>query len=227
MSWISKALTSSLGRKLAMSLTGLFLVSFLLVHMGGNVQLFYNDGGDAFNTYSKFMSTSPIIRVLEIVLLAGFVTHIWTSVILTRRNANARPVSYAYTQPSPGVTWFSKNMGLSGSIVLVFLIIHLLNFWFPYHYGSMPTKTDAHGEQIKDMYALVEKVFRQEWWYSILYVLACVLLGFHLNHGFFSAFRTLGVEHKKYTPLMKAVSQFISVVIPAGFAAMPLYFLLK
>jgi succinate dehydrogenase / fumarate reductase cytochrome b subunit len=223
MSWISTALTSSLGRKLAMSLTGLFLVSFLVVHLSGNFLLFKGDNGEAFNVYSHFMSTNGLIRVLEIGLLAGFLIHIITSLILTRRNRSARPVAYAYQATSKKVTWFSRNMGLSGSIVLVFLIIHLLNFYFPFHYGYDNTVL-IEGKEYKDMYSLVIGVFRNEWWYSILYLLALVLLGFHLQHGFASAFQTLGLDHVKYSPLIQGLGNLISVLIPLGFATMPIYF---
>jgi len=223
MSWITNTLTSSIGRKVSMSLTGLFLVSFLLVHLSGNFLLFKGDEGAAFNIYSNFMSTAPIIRVLEIGLLAGFLIHIVTSLVLTRKNSAARPIGYAVSNHNKKVSWFSKNMGISGSIVLVFLIIHLLNFYFPYHYEQMKY-VSIEGEEYKDMFFLVATVFKQEWWYSVLYLLALVLLGFHLQHGFASAFQTLGLEHKKYTPIISGLGNILSIIIPLGFSTMPLYF---
>ncbi len=223
MSWISNALTSSIGRKLIMSLTGLFLVSFLFVHLSGNFLLFKSDGGEAFNLYSKFMSTNPMVRVLEIVLVLGFALHSLNAFLITKRNKAARSTSYVVANDNAKVSWFSKNMGLSGSIVLVFMIIHLLNFYFPYHYTWDKTML-IEGEEVKDMYTLVAVVFKTEWWYSILYLVALVLLGFHLNHGFQSAFRTLGLDHVKYTPTIVFVGKLISVVLPLGFATMPIYF---
>ena len=223
MSWISDTLSSSIGRKVSMSLTGLFLVSFLLVHLSGNFLLFKGDEGSAFNLYSEFMSTNGLIRVLEIGLLAGFLIHIYSALILTQKNKAARPVGYAMEGKNPKVTWFSKNMGLSGSIVLVFLIIHLLNFYFPFHYG-FDTVMDIDGRPVKNMYHLVATVFKNEWWYSILYLVALLLLSFHLQHGFSSAFQTLGLEHKKYTPLIKGLGMAISILVPLGFATMPVYF---
>lgn len=209
-----------------MALTGLFLVSFLLVHLIGNFQLFAGDGGEAFNKYTKFMTTSPIIRVMEIFLVLGFVAHIWIAIVLTRQNKAARPVKYAYEAPNPGVSWFSKNMGLSGSIILVFLIIHLIDFYGAYHYGS-EIGTVTYGDmEYKNMFGIVKEEFQEEWWTSVVYVLAMVLLGFHLNHGFQSAFRTFGIEHKKYTPTIQGLSVLLSILIPAGFASMPLFFLL-
>ena len=226
MNWFNRAVTSTIGRKLIMSLTGLFLISFLFVHLSGNFLLFKSDGGDAFNLYSDFMSTALIIRVAEIVLVAGFSLHIYTSYVLTKSNKKARPQQYAYTKPSPGVSWFSRNMGLSGTIVLIFLVTHLQNFWYRYKFGS-PPMTTIDGEQYKDMYALVATVFQQEWWFAILYVGAMVLLAFHLNHGFQSAFRTMGLNHPKYLPVVEKAGLALAVLVPAGFASFPLYFLLK
>ncbi|SDL99967.1 succinate dehydrogenase / fumarate reductase cytochrome b subunit [Catalinimonas alkaloidigena] len=221
MTWFTRAVTSSIGQKVLMSLTGLFLVSFLFVHLSGNFLLFADDGGRAFNEYSKFMTSAAIIRVMEIVLLLGIVLHVYTATTLTRRNAQARPQKYAYTQPSPGVSWFSRNMGISGSIVLIFLVIHIQNFWYRYKFGE--PGVDAWGN--RDMYTLVATTFRVEWWYSILYILAMVLLAFHLNHGFQSAFRTLGLNHPKYLPVIKGTGTFLAILFPIAFAVFPIYFL--
>lgn len=223
MSWVTQTLTSTIGRKLVMALTGMFLISFLFVHLSGNLLLFRGDGGKAFNEYSHFMSSAGIIRVLEIVLLFGFIIHIYTSYILTRRNQKARPQAYAYSKPAANSSWFSRNMGLSGVIVLIFLITHIQNFWYRYKFGD--PGVDQWGN--KDMYGLVVRVFGQEWWLSILYIAAMVLLSFHLNHGFQSAFQTLGIRHKKYTPLIEKIGLVVAILVPAGFAAFPLYFLLQ
>ncbi len=226
MSWITQTLTSTIGRKLVMSLTGLFLVSFLFVHLSGNLLIFRGDGGQAFNQYSYFMSTAGIIRVLEIVLVLGVVIHVYTSIVLTRRNQSARPQRYAYSDPSANSSWFSRNMGLSGSIVFIFLVAHIQNFWYRYKFSDdVPVRT-YDGVEMKDMFWIVQTVFEQQWWISILYVIAMVLLAFHLNHGFQSAFQTLGIRHRKYTPIIEKLGLFISILIPAGFAAFPIYFLL-
>lgn len=223
MSWITNTLTSSIGRKLVMSLSGLFLISFLIVHLSGNFLLFKNDGGEAFNLYSKFMSTAGIIRVLEIGLVAGFLVHIYTAVVLTQRNKAARPIPYATANDNKKVSWFSKNMGISGSIILIFLILHLQNFYWRYHNWDIPM-TEINEEPVKDMYFLVATVFKNEWWVSPIYLLAMLLLGFHLQHGFSSAFKTLGLEHKKYTPIIQTLGNAVSILIPLGFATMPVYF---
>lgn len=229
MNWFTRAITSSIGRKLIMSLTGLFLVSFLLVHLIGNMQLFYKDQGDAFNKYTEFMSHNAVIRILELGLVLGFVLHIYNSVVLTQRNKAARPQAYAYRQPSPGTTWYSRNMGVTGSIILVFLIMHLYNFYWRYKFGEVPYVMIGEGAEAKpykDMYRVVAQGF-QQWFISVPYVLAMVLLAFHLMHGFQSAFRTLGLDHKKYTPAVQAVGTFLAVLVPVLFAAMPVYFLLN
>ena len=233
MSWLSTTLTSSIGRKLVMGLTGLFLVSFLFVHGIGNIALFKNDGGAAFNAYTVFMTTSPLIKIMEIFLVAGFGFHIYTAFTLTNKNKAARPQGYAHKKSSPGVTWFSQNMGTSGVVILVFLILHLINFYAEYHYGIMynsipmiDIEVGGHQHHVRDMFAIVKAVFIEQWWVSVLYVGSMVLLGMHLAHGFQSAFKTFGIEHKKYTPAIQSIGNVIAVVLPALFASMPLYFLL-
>ncbi len=223
MQWFIKTLTSSIGQKILMSITGFFLILFLIVHISGNLLLFKGDGGVAFNAYAHFMSTAMILRVAEIILVLGFGLHIYTAWLLTRHNTQSRPQNYVYTQPQANSSWFSRNMGLAGSIVLIFLLVHLHNFWFRYKFqAEIPL---VAGGDYKDMYWLVKTVFIQEWWYSILYIVAMVFLSFHLVHGFESAFQTLGINHKKYTPLIKTIGLLFAIVVPAGFAAMPIYFL--
>ena len=221
MNWFTRAITSTIGRKVIMSVTGLFLISFLLVHLLGNFLLYADDGGRAFNEYSKFMTSAVIIRVAELVLIAGFVLHIYTSVVLTLRNRKARGAQhYAYAKPSPGVSWFSRNMGITGSVVLIFLVIHIYHFWYRYKFGH--PGIDAWGN--RDMFTLVATSF-QQWWVVLIYVLAMVLLAFHLNHGFQSAFRTLGVNHPKYMPLITTSGTALAVFFPLMFASFPIYFM--
>ncbi len=222
MNWFIKAFSSSLGRKIIMSLTGLFLISFLVVHLSGNFLLLKSDEGAAFNLYSNFMSTNGLIRFLELGLVAGFLMHIYNAFTLTRKNSEARPQKYAFEKASTNSSWFSRNMGLSGSIILIFLLVHLWNFWYAYKFGS-PEKVMIDGMEYKNMYALVAAAFSQ-WWYVALYVGAMVLLGFHLNHGFQSAFQSLGLNHKKYTPLITFLGSAIAILIPFGFAIIPVLF---
>jgi succinate dehydrogenase / fumarate reductase cytochrome b subunit len=223
MNWFLKTLYSTLGQKILMSLTGFFLISFLMVHLTGNLMLFKADNGAMFNAYAHFMSTADIIRVAEIILVLGFLLHIYTAWRLTQHNQKTRPQDYAYNRPDANSSWSSRNMGIAGSVVLFFLVIHLYNFWFRYQFqAEIPI---VPGTDYKDMYWLIQTVFVQEWWFAILYIIAMVFLGFHLAHGFESAFQTLGLHHKKYTPLIKKLGVLFAIVVPAGFAAMPIYVL--
>ncbi|PSR52159.1 succinate dehydrogenase [Adhaeribacter arboris] len=222
MSWFTKTFSSTIGRKLIMSLTGLFLCSFLVVHLIGNLQLFKDDGGEAFNIYSKFMGHNPVIRTLELVLLAGFAFHIWDALALTRRNKSARSVGYAVNHLDQNSNWSSRNMGLLGTVILVFLLIHLYNFFWRARFGDLPVQT-IEGEEYEDLYSVVVESF-QIWWYVTIYVIAMAALCFHLIHGFASAFQTLGLNHKKYTPAIQAIGYGFSILVCLGFAAMPLYF---
>lgn len=216
MNGTSSVLTSSIGKKLLMGATGVFLCLFLVVHLSGNLLLLKNDGGVAFNQYSEFMSTSGLIRVLEIILLLGFVLHILDGLIVTLQNRRARPIRYIVNSPSANSTWMSRNMGITGSLVFVFLVVHLNTFFVQ----QRLLQTQA------SMYDAVVSAFRTGWkgWYWAFYVAAMVLLGLHLNHGFHSAFQSLGLNHKRYAPLIRTVGWWFSIVIPAGFAVIPVYF---
>ncbi len=211
--------SSSLGRKFLMAITGLFLCSFLVVHLAGNITLFTDSV--QFNEYTRFMSSNPIIRVMEIVLVLGFITHIIDAVLLTKANKAAQPVAYAMDRKKS--SWYARNMGLTGSIILAFLVLHLQSFWYTYKFGEVAMTLDSSGAAIKDMYTIVTASFSQLW-YAALYVVAMVLLGFHLNHGFQSAFQSMGWRHKKYTPLFKKSGTAFALLITLGFVSFPIYF---
>lgn len=222
MSWFTKALSSTIGRKVIMSLTGLFLITFLIVHVSGNMLLFKNDGGEAFNLYAEFMTTSPLIRIASIVLYSGLILHIIYSIILTRKNNAARPVGYKLAHPNQNSTWRSRNMGILGTIVFIFLVVHMRTFWYTMHWGDIPVESYG-GAEVKNLYTVVVTAF-SEWWYVLFYLLALVGLAYHLTHGFWSAFQTLGMSHKKYTPFIKSFGLWFSIIICALFASMPIYF---
>jgi len=211
--------SSSLGKKYLMAITGLFLCSFLIIHFLGNIALFTDPV--QFNEYTRFMSSNPIIRIMEIVLVAGFLTHIIDAIILTRANKKAQPVKYAMNKNKS--SWYSRNMGLTGSVILAFLILHLQSFWYEYKFGEVLMTVDSNGNAIKDMFTIVKTAF-SEWWYSAIYVLAMLLLGSHLNHGFQSAFQSVGLRHKKYTPTIKMLGTGFSISITVGFISFPIYF---
>lgn len=221
MSWVSKTLNSTLGRKLLMALTGLFLIIFLIGHVAGNTLLFKNDGGQAFNEYAKFMTTNQIVQVLSLLTYISILGHVVFSILLTIRNKKARPIGYAERKASTNSSWSSRNMGVLGTIILVFLVVHLQGFWYEMHWGDLPYVT-YNGEEYKDLYSIVVFAF-QELWFVLFYVVAMVFLGFHLAHGFASAFQSLGLRHSKYTPAIKTLGLLFSIVVPALFAAMPIY----
>jgi succinate dehydrogenase / fumarate reductase cytochrome b subunit len=219
---------SSLGRKYLMALSGLFLCTFLIVHMIGNLQLFAGDGGKAFNVYTYFMTHNPLIKIVAYVNYAFILLHVFDGLYLSMQNRKARPQGYAKVDQSKSSTWSSRNMGILGTLILVFLIVHMRSFWFEMKFGSMPV-IDYAGDpiQYKDMYSVVVEAFEQVW-YSALYVVSMFALAFHLYHGFQSGFQSIGLNHHRYTPIIKTVGTFLfAILIPALFAAMPIFFYLK
>lgn len=222
MGWLSNTLNSSIGKKLLMSLTGLFLVVFVLVHASGNSLLFKDDGGLAFNAYSAFMVSNPLIQIVSKVNFALIFIHVVYAIVLTRKNRSARPQGYEVASGNANASWASKNMPLLGIILLVFLVIHLRGFWFQMHFGEVGM--DSNGN--KDLYAIVVAAYSQ-WWYVAVYVVSMIALAFHLNHGFSSAFQSLGANHTKYTPFIKGVGRIFAIAVPLLFALMPIYIFLK
>lgn len=221
MSWIIKMLISTLGKKLLMSLTGLFLISFLTIHLIGNLAIFSNDGGLAFNTYAAFMSTNPLIGTVSYLLYAGIILHVTIAVILYFSNSSARPVKYKVQKAKANSSWSSRSMTLLGMLILAFILLHLKDFWWQYkHDGGYQFVDDANGN--KDIYMLVVQQFKTLF-ALISYLIGLLALFFHLNHGFQSAFQTLGLEHKKYTPAIKAIGIAYSIIVPLSFASMPLF----
>ena len=221
MSWVSKTFNSSLVRKLIMALTGLFWILFLRGDVAGNALLFKNDGGEAFNQYATFMTTNPFIKILSYLTYISILAHVIYSIIITSRNRKARPTPYAVRDAAANSKLSSRNMGVLGTIILIFLVIHLQGFWYQMHWGNLPY-VEYGGERHKDLYSIVVFAF-QETWIVALYVISMVFLGFHLSHGFASAFQSLGLNHKKYTPIIKKLGLIFSIVVPAIFASIPLY----
>jgi succinate dehydrogenase / fumarate reductase cytochrome b subunit len=214
MSKIINLYNSSVGQKFIVGLTGLFLCTFLVVHLSGNLLLFRNDGGQAFEEYSTFMSTNPGIRMMEIVLFAGFLIHIIFSVRTWINNRMARPVRYVANRPQDNSTLASRITFITGSIVFIFLVVHLRTFFVPTRFPEgVPPR----------MYDLVREAFSNPV-YSGFYVLAMVLLAYHLRHGFQSAFQTFGLRPGRQRAI-DVVAILFWLIIPAGFASMPVYFL--
>ncbi len=218
MSKKSGFLSSSLGKKVVMGLTGLFLISFLVVHCFLNSFIFFNDGGLMFNTGAHFMATNWLIRAMEVVLMLGIIIHIVQALVLTMENKKARPVAYAQINGAANSTWYSRSMGLLGTLLLIFLIIHLAHFWVKSRFTGLPGE-DANGHE--NLYAVMQETFKYAW-VVVVYCLAMISLAYHLMHGFQSAFQTLGLNHKKYTPAIKAIGFWFSIIVPLIFAAMPI-----
>jgi succinate dehydrogenase / fumarate reductase cytochrome b subunit len=215
---------SSIMKKIWMSLTGLFLVSFLLIHCLINAMIFVNDGGMTFNKWAHFMGTNPIIRTMELVLFAGLIIHVVDGLMLYFQNRKARPVNYAYVKNSTSSKWYSRSMALLGTLILLFLIVHLYHFWLKSRITGltvMPSIVVFDGHRYEDMFGEMKFVF-QHLWVVILYVLGCVSLFWHLLHGFRSAFQSLGINFKQYNGAIIFVGDAFSVVIPSIFAAMPI-----
>ncbi len=211
----SKLFKTSIGKKLIMGLTGLFLISFLLVHVGINSLIFFNDGGHKFEEAAEFMGTNWLIRTMEVGLMLGLLLHIVDGLLLWSENNKARPVKYAYTNASANSTWYSRSMGLLGTLLLIFLILHLKHFWVVSRF------TDAITSGKRTLYYEMQMVF-QSLPVVIVYVLAMVSLSYHLMHGFASAFQSLGINHKKYTPTIKTIGYAFSIIVPLLFALMPI-----
>lgn len=201
-----------------MSLTGLFLISFLVIHCFLNSLIFFNDGGLTFNTGAHFMATNWLIRAMELVLFLGLLLHMFQALVLTQENSKARPVGYAKFNGAANSTWYSRSMGLLGTLILIFLIVHLAHFWVKSRFTGLPGE-DENGHE--NLYAVMQVTF-QQLWVVVLYALAMISLAYHLMHGFQSSFQTLGLNHKKYTPLIKGLGMIFSILIPLIFAAMPI-----
>lgn len=200
-----------------MALTGTFLITFLIVHAGINACIFLNDEGATFKTFAHFMSHNWIVRFLEIGLFAGLFMHIIQGLLLWAQNNKARPVRYHYNQPSKNSTWYSRSMGILGTLLLLFLIMHLNHFY-------VGTKIALYsGDQPHDLYKEMQEIFSEPIWVG-LYLAGVVALFWHLYHGFQSAFQTFGLNHKRYTPLIRTAGIGYAIIICTLFALMPLAF---
>ena len=203
-----------------MALTGLFLCVFLIAHLAGNLQLLdmSPEGQLKFNAYAKFMTTFPLVKVVSYLLYASILFHAFDGFLLTIQNRKARPVKYAYEKPGANSAWYARQMALLGTLILVFLVIHMKHFWYEMHWGELGKDADGN----KDLYTLVAAAFTQTW-YVALYVVMMGVLAFHLLHGFSSSFQSLGLNHPRYTPIIKNVGVFFAVIVPIFFALIPVW----
>lgn len=210
-------LTSAIGKKFVMGATGLFLILFLFVHCYANFQVFLPDGRERFGEISHFLGTNLLTRVLEIGLFGFFLLHIVQGIMLELQNRAKRPVKYAVSPSSKSSKWYTRSMGLLGSLILIFLVIHMAHFWVPNRFSQFAGTGEI------DLYARMEAVF-QSGIVVVVYTLGCIALGWHLYHGFWSALHTLGLSNIKYKAPIRIVGGIIAVGIPLAFIAMPVAF---
>jgi succinate dehydrogenase / fumarate reductase cytochrome b subunit len=221
MGWFKTFIVSSIGQKIVMTLTGLFLVIFLLVHLAGNLQLLQNDGGKAFNIYTEFMSHNPVIQTVAKLLYAFILIHAVQGVLIAVKNRKAKVKKYAVESRETG-TWASKNMALLGILIFAFLMLHMGDFWWKLKFHDDLPMVTYDGATMADAYAKVGETF-SKWPFVVAYLIGLVALGFHLLHGFQSAFQTLGLRHKKYTPIIEVIGVVYTVLVTVGFAVLPIY----
>ena len=223
--------TSSIGKKFTMGLTGIFLITFLIVHCGINAMIFFNDGGETFNHWGHFMGSNLIIRTMEIGLFVFLILHIVQGLMLWNQNNKSRPVKYAVNNAGSNSKWYSRSMGLLGTLILLFLVLHLYHFWTPSRLGGIAgiheleettLGIEYNNQAVHNLYVEMQMVFRENLLVVIIYVLGVFSLCWHLIHGFQSAFQTLGINHKKYTPIIKVAGVVYSLIICLLFASMPI-----
>jgi succinate dehydrogenase / fumarate reductase cytochrome b subunit len=224
---MSSFFSASIGRKFLMSVSGIFLMLFLAVHLTVNLLLIFDDTGELFNTAAHFMITNPIIRVVEPLLGLGFIVHIIWSFILEFSYWKARPVKYNKKDASASTTWISRNMIVLGLMVLVFLVIHIIDFYYVLRFTDQVSEVTIAGEHMEDTYTLVAELFKTNVLYDIIYIVGSILLGMHLAHGFWSSLHTLGLSNKNWMKRWQFIGKIYAIVIAVGFSVIPLYFLIK
>lgn len=230
MKWITDFLLSSLGRKVIMALTGLFLCLFLVVHMLGNLQLFLqaNNGipGYDFNMYAFTMTHNPLIKLVSYGNYFFILLHALQGTLIWIYNRKAKGVRYQGKEiSSTDAKIASRNMWMLGVLILAFLGLHMWQFWAQMHFFEVPNMGDieVEGEAVKDLYTIVQAAFAQPI-NVIFYLISLVALAIHLLHGFWSAFQTLGLQNAKYYPIVRGLGLAFAILVPAGFASMPIYF---
>jgi succinate dehydrogenase / fumarate reductase cytochrome b subunit len=204
---MNKVLFSSISKKFVMALAGLFLLVFLPVHLIINLMLLKSDP-EPFNNAAHFMATFPLIKIVEAVLIAAILIHIFYGIFLQIQNWLSRPVGYAGGNRSE-TTFFSKFMIWTGASVLTFLVLHFFNFYF--------IRLGLVEGDPEDFYTVAHNLFSIPA-YNYIYLTCFVLLGLHLFHAFSSAFQTLGLNHRIWTPVVNILAWVYAICLPAGFA---------
>lgn len=211
---------TSIGKKVIIAIAGLFLVIFLLVHLGINLLMLLGDNGELFTKAAHFMANNVAIKVFEVFLFGAFLIHIIMGITITIQNWISRGSKRYKVTNKSHTSFFSKYMFHTGVVIFVFLIIHFMNFYFVK--AGIVSPPEGLGRE--DFYSMAILLFSNKI-YSIIYIVALVVLGLHLNHAFHSAFQTLGWNHSKYTPVIEAIATIYAVVVSVGFAIIPVYFL--
>jgi succinate dehydrogenase / fumarate reductase, cytochrome b subunit len=226
---MSKFLFASVGRKFLMSITGIFLLLFILVHLTVNLFLIFDNSGALYNQGAHFMVTNPVVRVIEPLLALGLIIHIIWSLIITWKNWRARPVRYRKQNQSETTSWSSRNMFILGGLIFVFLVIHLYNFYFKIKFTGSPLLegTMIAGTEMHNTYALVSSFFKGSLLYCLLYVLGGCLLGLHVTHGFWSTFQTIGFSNQHWLKRLQTIAWVYAILVAVGFSAIPLYFIIR
>jgi succinate dehydrogenase / fumarate reductase cytochrome b subunit len=214
-------MTTTIARKTLMALTGLFLCFFLIVHLLGNLQLFLPDdqAQTQFNWYAETLSSLLVIEIAAMGTYLAILAHTVLAIVLTVRNRRTAGDRYQAKSPVPDAPWYSRFMGVLGAVILLFLIVHMKDFWYPFKTGA-DIGLDAAGR--RDLFGLVATEFQQVW-RIVLYEAGVLALGFHLLHGFYSGCRSLGLHQAGYARAVRWLGAAFAVVITLGFGAMPLY----
>ncbi|MEP7320759.1 MAG: succinate dehydrogenase cytochrome b subunit [Saprospiraceae bacterium] len=220
MNWILNFLKSSLGKKIIMSLTGLFLCLFLVIHLLGNLQLLKQDGGKAFNIYAYVMTHNPIIKIISWINYFFILFHAIQGLVLYFQNKSARKFDYDKKHNSK-TSFGARNMAILGTLILAFILIHMGDFWLKMKREVLVWVNYEGYDHVQDLYSRVSIAYDQ-WWIVLFYVFSIGVLYYHLSHGFQSAFQTLGINHPRYTPIIKGFGKWYSILICLGFAIIPI-----
>jgi len=213
--------SSSIGKKIIMSISGLFLILFLLVHLTINFLVLLDSDGAIFIAAAHFMGTNPIIRIMEPMLLIGFFFHIFYGIYLAILNNAARPVQYAVPIKTEA-SWSSKNMLITGFAIFAFLVVHIWNYFYKIKFTDLITSGQMNEAE------LVKSLFLPErWYFLVFYIISFILLGLHLNHSLQSAFQTMGLNNKVWLPRLKIASTIYAIVIAVGFSLIPIVVFFK
>jgi len=265
----SALLKSSVAKKYWMAFTGLFLCVFLIGHLGGNLQLLVPHNAENFNKYAAFMTTNIAVKILSYLTYFSILFHAFDGFLLTYQNMKARPVGYAKERPETNTKWSSRNMAILGTLILIFIVTHMVHFWARMHFDKkMPLYTTTIqvqptmppqefyvttagsylpvggvdvvdrtqffdknakvkiAEGYKDLYKITVAFFQDKSYgllYTVLYAISMLVLAFHLDHGFASAFQSIGINNRKYNGPIRSVGRWFSILVPLLFAIIPIY----